>query len=92
MIYGAVSHLHLSVTAPSDFSFLVSRSSFLVSRWRCDIGPLGFCFFRVGVVSFMISACSMFSVVCMLRMAVFREHLPIDSRSCDKAEGYRSFL
>ena len=24
------------MTAPSDFSFLVPRFSFLVSRWRCD--------------------------------------------------------
>ena len=39
LIYAAVSRFSFlggGVTAPSDFSFLVSRSSFLVSRWRCD--------------------------------------------------------
>ena len=39
LIYAAVSRFSFlggGVTAPSDFSFLVPRFSFLVSRWRCD--------------------------------------------------------
>ena len=40
LIYGAVSRFSFlggGVTAPSDFSFLVSRSSFLVSRFSVAV-------------------------------------------------------